>query len=879
MKNLIAKILIAVMAFTTVITPIEFGFAETTENTIASENVAVIEETEETVTEEMQFLYLEQQKVEAPGVQNIAVSWEENINAVSKMILVCEDSNGEIFNIEEKERTEKSILFTRAFSEHEIGTYTIKEIIYYLNEEEQQIMLDDMEINAEFKVVDEIREEDGAAIIATEDNVINNGVVQSQVEAVLEEAQAESDGSNKNVIVVLDPGHGGDDPGATRKLSSKRYLYERDLNLKIAQACYEELQKYAGIDVYMTRSTNEEEPSLIARVKYAASLNADVLISLHNNAAVSNSAKGAEVWAPNSNYNKTVYKEGQALSASIQKELTDLGLYDRGVQVSYSKDNTQYPDKSLADYYGIIRESKKLGFTGIIVEHAFLSNDRDREFLMKDENLKALGVADAKGIAAYYGLEIGVWEKTSQGKKYKYADGTYATGYIKIDSAYYYFDADGIMQKYSQIIDGKPYYFRSNGKGTGKGWITCKNGSKLYSLGKGRLATGYKKVRSSYYYFDVKGVMQKSKKVDIDGKTYYFTSSGKGAAKGWIKHKNGKKRYSYGKGQLATGYKKIGKYYYFFNESGIMQKSSVQMVEGKPYYFKTDGKAAGKGWIKHKNGKKRYCYGKGKLAEGYKKIGKYYYFFNETGIMQKSSIQMVDGKPYYFKNNGRAAGKGWIKHKNGNKRYCYGKGKLAVGTVTINGTSYDFSAEGLYIGKTASKKYDITGKTTVTVNQMVGYYKSVRGSGFPKTYKNTEAYTIETFCQIYYDECKAEGIKAEVAFCQAMKETGWLKFGGDVSVKQYNFAGIGATGGGNPGHSFDTITIGVRAHVQHLKAYANTEALVNECVDPRFKLVKRGAAPYVEWLGQKANPDGYGWAPAATYGTDVVEMIKTLKSY
>ena len=133
--------------------------------------------------------------------------------------------------------------------------------------------------------------------------------------------------------------------------------------------------------------------------------------------------------------------------------------------------------------------------------------------------------------------------------------------------------------------------------------------------------------------------------------------------------------------------------------------------------------------------------------------------------------------------------------------------------------------------------------------------------------------------KIYYNECKAEGIRAEVAFCQAMKETGWLKFGGDVKISQYNFAGIGATGGGKPGHSFDTVTIGIRAHVQHLKAYANEDELVKKCVDPRFKLVKRGAAPYVQWLGQKANPNGYRWAPAATYGTDIVKMIITLKTY
>ena len=122
---------------------------------------------------------------------------------------------------------------------------------------------------------------------------------------------------------------------------------------------------------------------------------------------------------------------------------------------------------------------------------------------------------------------------------------------------------------------------------------------------------------------------------------------------------------------------------------------------------------------------------------------------------------------------------------------------------------------------------------------------------------------------MYYDECKAEGVKVEVAFCQAMKETGFLRFGGDVSITQYNFAGIGATGNGNPGNSFASVRQGIRAQVQHLKAYASTEGLNNVCVDPRFQYVSRGCAPYVEWLGKHENPFGAGWATGKNYGYSI----------
>ena len=99
---------------------------------------------------------------------------------------------------------------------------------------------------------------------------------------------------------------------------------------------------------------------------------------------------------------------------------------------------------------------------------------------------------------------------------------------------------------------------------------------------------------------------------------------------------------------------------------------------------------------------------------------------------------------------------------------------------------------------------------------------------------------------------------------------------GDVKASQCNFAGLGATGGGATGATFKDVRTGIRAHVQHLKAYANDEPLNNKLVDPRFGYVDRGCAPYVEWLGQKENPDGKGWATAKGYGQSIVSMMRQL---
>ena len=75
-----------------------------------------------------------------------------------------------------------------------------------------------------------------------------------------------------------------------------------------------------------------------------------------------------------------------------------------------------------------------------------------------------------------------------------------------------------------------------------------------------------------------------------------------------------------------------------------------------------------------------------------------------------------------------------------------------------------------------------------------------------------------------------------------------------------------------------TPQFGIRAQVQHLKAYASTVDLKSECVDPRFKYVTRGCAEYVEWLGQKENPDGRGWAAGAGYGAKIITILNASKA-
>lgn len=140
------------------------------------------------------------------------------------------------------------------------------------------------------------------------------------------------------------------------------------------------------------------------------------------------------------------------------------------------------------------------------------------------------------------------------------------------------------------------------------------------------------------------------------------------------------------------------------------------------------------------------------------------------------------------------------------------------------------------------------------------------------------AQSVIDMIPLYISEGEAEGVRGDVAFAQSCLETGNFAFEGTaVTLDQNNFCGMGVTSRGKKGCSFDTPQIGIRAQIQHLKAYASDDSLVNECVDSRFRYVVRGCASYVEWLGQKENPNGKGWATGKNYGGKILTILDSIK--
>ena len=169
----------------------------------------------------------------------------------------------------------------------------------------------------------------------------------------------------------------------------------------------------------------------------------------------------------------------------------------------------------------------------------------------------------------------------------------------------------------------------------------------------------------------------------------------------------------------------------------------------------------------------------------------------------------------------------------------------------------------------------IMGVSFVKYDQMASYYLSKVGMGvYPSDiYKDKGAGTINEFCKTLIAEASFEGVRPEVLFAQVMIETGWLRFGGSVSAGQCNFGGLGSTGSGVAGASFDSVGIGLRAQTQHLKAYASTDPLLGDCVDPRFSMVKRGSAQYLTQLNGK-------WAvPGKGYGEHITLIARELSCY
>lgn len=839
----------------------------------------------------LNYMYIDQPYLETPNTQKVVVSWGDGSEGIEQMTATVQGPVGEEVWTAVQE-SDGIYLFERAYTEQERGVYSVTELHVTIAGNVYDYSLADLGIEALFGVdekyegIEELQpvseEEVSADIAAYNIDESGNVTEQSSIEEAIVQAEQEipammsDDGvqtQSSNIVVALDPGHDSTHVGA-----SANGVREEVLTLKIAQYCKAELEEYAGVSVYMTRTTADcphpggsSAHDIDQRVADAAAAGASVYVSFHLNSSLSSAAKGAEIIIPNTNWKPQVGNDGKKLATLIESELVGLGLEERKIYSKNTTVNERYEDGSLSDYFTVQISAKEHGIPGIIVEHAFVTNTSDvNNFLNNEAGLKKLGVADATGIAKYFGLSKGQWYKDYTG--WWYASGT---SYLKnqwaqISGSWYYFDFNGYMETGWQKISGKWSYLGGTDDGIMRiGWQ--KIGTNWYYFNSsGYMLTGWQKIGTKWYYFGESddGAMRIGWQ-KIGGDRYYFGEANDGAMKtGW--QKIGESWYYLGSsngGYLQTGWQKIGGNWYYFSdkENGAM-KTGWQKVGSTWYYLgSADDGYMQTGW--KKLGTNWYYFGEsndGAMRTGFAKVGGDWYYFGGTddGAM-KTGWQKIDGTWYFFNDDGMY---------DSTKKYDEIPGinddKINGSAGTNNSNTNSNVVEGTYL---------IEGDTEVTVDQMVAYFEASKKAYPEDVMRKGGAATIRDFCQIYYEEAVAEGIKAEVAFVQAMKETGWLQFTGVVKAEQYNFAGMGATGNSVSGESFKDVREGVRAQIQHLKAYGSTKSLNQTCVDNRFKYVERGSAIYVEWLSIPNNPKKKGWAAAKGYGVDIVKMIQKLK--
>ncbi len=202
-----------------------------------------------------------------------------------------------------------------------------------------------------------------------------------------------------NIVIVIDPGHGGDDPG---KVGVNGVL-EKDANYAIALAMMDELKQYAGVKVYFTRP-EEEKVTLTGRAMVAAALDADFLISIHNNSAdeQSTSANGAMVLTSVLPLYSTITAD---MGNYILNNIAQLGIKNNGIQ---TRNSTEFVGE---DFHTIMAEGMRAGVPAIIVEHCFLSSTTDVLFVSNDdgtvntEKTAKLGKADADAVVTYFNLQ------------------------------------------------------------------------------------------------------------------------------------------------------------------------------------------------------------------------------------------------------------------------------------------------------------------------------------------------------------------------------------------------------------------------------------------------------------------------------------------
>ena len=519
------------------------------------------------------------------------------------------------------------------------------------------------------------------------------------------------------------------------------------------------------------------------------------------------------------------------------------------------------------------------------------------------------------------------WRRAAEGWMYSDDNGTaYVSRWLKDDDGWHYFDARGIAVSGwfttpngkvwyfdaaashnaaalgQRTISGKSYYFDEVNGLVKNNWIHWPDDSWSWATEDGSLQAGWKRMpNGKWFYFDSNNNYRATFGLMSDGYQKYYIDTDRGLISGgWISLPDGNWVWANSDGSLYSGWKYMsnGKWFYFDeNATYPLMKTGVFATSSGSYYVDVNNGMTSNGWVALPNNIWAWAQSSGALASGWFNTpngktwyfdpttiehgalfglqsinGSYYYFDENNGLLRNQDITLSDGRVVHADtygvlnikptdtNNGRG---GNVDGNNG------GDNRDANNTPADDGSPIE-PTRGNFSDRTS-----VLGAPLVTKEDLQRDFNKRVGSAYPAVYAEKGAATGTDFVNQLWQAAIDEGVRPELLYAQVMIETGNLRFGGDVLPEQCNFGGMGATGDGKRGLSFDTVLKGLRAQALHLRAYAGYEPLTvdpseAQKVDPRY-----GA-----WiLARKANiirKLAGTWAMDKNYAVKLVRVMNEL---
>ncbi len=797
-----------------------------------------VEQHADSVDSSFQYVYLAYPSLSSGTDQVIAFATPNDSDVLSSATLYYVSTNGVRGSVDTSAAAGNSAAFIFGANLN-ANTYFLTSISYSLQGDEAEHEIDLSGRDYSFTVVEASTSSEGTSVYYADED--GNAVEAQTIQQALECADS-PDGvstyaarSARNVsVIALDAGHGGSDPGAQGNGKS-----EADLTWKIVAACKNKLEAY-GFKVVLAREQygNYSGNDFLYRVQRCIDQGAQAFVSFHINSG-SSAAHGAEVYAPTAN--GTDYTQVSVeLANKVMNNLAAMGLSYRGVF-----------QMQVGDEFAVIRCAREQGIPGILIEHGFISNSGDVANYFSDDGCRRLGEADAAAIIAQFPKSSWYSGSLTVKKNARHIDlATKFSGGNPTNACY-------MVKSSSGRVDWVQGYDQHNNSWTGS--------------------------------FDLDaeyGVFQVEAYVTCDGETFRVDSK------------------SFGDNRASTNAAISGNIVDVTSSNWAVDPDYVSYEvispSGTSYWF--SGCKSGNEWgcqfnlddldsLFGKTTVRPWCTLNGASAFP---CGSTNYEFerpdvslslsDEGGSLSATAsglkpapsnacLQVVapSGAERWYQLYRQADGS-WT----GAAPAAADLGEFGEYRATVWAT-YGSKSRGWASRSCLIKSgfHKIMSSGTSNQEKMVSAFVRSEFSFPSNVYTKFGAASIEDFVSIIAEEAAYEGVDPYVVFAQAMVETGWLKFGGQVQPDQCNFAGIGALDGGASGASFnsfgnDSVRMGIRAQVQHLKAYASFGPLNRECVDPRFYLVKRGSATTVGELSGK-------WASDLDYGNKISKVILSIK--